>query len=213
MADARLPTGSHAHSGGLEPALRGGLSLAQVPDYIKARLRTTGYVEASAAVLARRAADRDPAGLPAVEEALLARMPSQPQRTASGLLGRGLRRLALRLWPDRVAVHQLSADDMLPTRPIALGVVASSLGMDDAQVARASLYDDAQTIAAAALKLLPVDPVDATGWLVEAASTLEEVVTLAVAATEPSCLPGATAPLIEQQSLEHDRRSRRIFVA
>ena len=55
LADARLPTGAHTQSAGLEPALRGGMPPAQVPQYIRARLRTVTTVEAGAAVLARAA--------------------------------------------------------------------------------------------------------------------------------------------------------------
>ena len=55
LADARLPTGAHTQSAGLEPALRGGMLPAQVPQYMQARLRTVTSVEAGAAVLARAA--------------------------------------------------------------------------------------------------------------------------------------------------------------
>ena len=45
LADGRLPTGGHAHSSGLEPALAGGLLQSQVPDFIRGRLETVGLVE------------------------------------------------------------------------------------------------------------------------------------------------------------------------
>lgn len=213
LADARLPTGAHAHSAGLEPALREGLGLSDVPDFIDGRLRTVGLVEAATAVLALRRAERDPAGLAAVQDALLARMPSAPARHASGLLGRGLERLAVRLWPEYPAVAGLAHLDGPPLRPVALGVVAAALQIGEVQTARAGLYDDVQTVTAAALKLLPVDPVDATGWLVAAAPTLEVVAERACAVPDTDSLPALTAPLVEQYSLDHDARTRRIFVA
>ena len=213
LADARLPTGAHAHSAGLEPGLRAGMRADDLPDYIEARLRTVGWVEAAAAVLARRTAGTDPAGLARVQDALLARMPVAPQRAASGLLGRGLARLATSLWPKHPAVLALESVAAPVLRPVALGVVATALEMEDAQVARASLYDDAQTVAAAALKLLPVDPADATRWVLRAARPIEEIVGRAVEVTGLDCMPAVTAPLVEQYALEHDARSRRIFVA
>ncbi|MBZ2197856.1 urease accessory protein UreF [Occultella gossypii] len=213
LADARLPTGGHAHSGGLEPALAAGLTAAQVPDYITTRLRTVGLVEAAAAVLALRSARTDPDRLGAVQEALTARTPSAPQRHASGLLGRGLVRLAERLWPENPAVRALGGLGLAPLRPVVLGVVAAAVGMDEVQVARASLYDDAQTVAAAALKLLPVDPTEATRWLLRAEPTMTDIITRAIRVTCPDDLPAVTAPLIEQWSLEHHGRTRRIFVA
>src|SRR6478752_10018036 len=53
LADARLPTGAHTQSAGLEPALRAGVPASSVPAYITARLRSVTTVEAAAAVLAR----------------------------------------------------------------------------------------------------------------------------------------------------------------
>ncbi|QIX27183.1 urease accessory protein [Nocardioides sp. JQ2195] len=212
LADGRLPTGGHAHSAGLEPALVGGLDAGQVPDYIDARLRTVGLVEASAAAAALRTALEEPARLDRVQDELLARTPSAPLRQASELLGRGLARLAWRLWPEHPAVVALHGLGRPPLRPIALGVVGAALGMSAAAVARASLYDDAQTVAAASLKLLPVDPADATSWLLGAASTIEAIVERAVA-TGPDELPALTAPMVELWSLDHHHSTRRIFVS
>ena len=56
LADARLPSGGHAHSAGLEPALLGGLAAADVPAALTARARTTSLVEAGTAVVARHLA-------------------------------------------------------------------------------------------------------------------------------------------------------------
>lgn len=213
LADARLPTGGHAHSAGLEPALEAGLASALVPQYLTARLRTVGLVESAATVLAHRASRADPSRLSSVHEALLARTPSAPLRTASGLLGRGLFRLAARWAPEHPGVAALAALGRAPMRPVALGVVSAVLDMDESQAARASLYDDAQTVAAAALKLLPVDPAEATGWVLAAAPAIEEMVAQAVTVQDTSQMPALTAPQIEQWSLDHDTRTRRIFVA
>lgn len=215
LADARLPTGAHAHSAGLEPALLAGMDPQRVRCYIDGRLGTVGLVEAATAVLALRVAGTDDGlwTLDDVQDALAARMPSAPARRASELLGRGLDRLAGRLWPGHPAVAALGSLGAPPLRPVALGVVAAAVGMGEEQVARASLYDDVQTVTAAALKLLPVDPADATGWLLDAAPRMEGVVEQAVAVTDPDSLPARTAPLAEQYSLDHDVRTRRIFVA
>jgi len=55
LADARTPSGGHAHSGGLEAALAAGLAVAEVPGFMRARLRTVGLVDAAFAALATRA--------------------------------------------------------------------------------------------------------------------------------------------------------------
>ncbi len=208
LGDGRLPTGGYAHSGGLEPALAAGLEVGDVPAYMHARLRSVGLVDASAAALALRSD-----GVLEIQTALLARMPSEPLRTASAALGRGLARLARRLWPEHPAVLALEALPSAPLRPVALGTVGAVLGIEEQQIARISLYDDAQTVAAAALKLLPIDPADATRWVLECAPIIEESVRRAVATGGYQQLPALTAPLIEQWSLEHSARTRRIFVA
>lgn len=212
LADGRLPTGGHAHSAGLEAALAAGMAVGDVPAYVLGRLDTVGRVEAAAAVLARRAAATDPAGLALLQAELLARMPSAPLRAASGQLGRGLVRLADRLWPDEPAVAALHTLGE-PLRPLALGVVAALAGLDDAQTARTCLYDDVQSVASAASKLLPVDPVEPVAWVLAAAPALEAVVADSVRVGALADLPATSAPLTEQWSLAHHLRSRRIFRA
>ena len=49
--------------------------------------------------------------------------------------------------------------------PVALGGGRGHLGLGPASLARLVGYDDVQTVCAAALKLLPLDPVVATGWV------------------------------------------------
>ncbi|QVQ55144.1 urease accessory protein [Spiractinospora alimapuensis] len=213
LADGRLPIGGHAQSAGLEPALAAGLTVKDVPAYMRTRVRTVGLVEAAATVMARRAALDPPVRLDVVQNAVLARTPSEPLRAASGLLGRGLCRLATRWWPDHEAVAALTALGSGPQRPVALGVVAAVTGMSDEQVARVCLYDDAQTVASAALKLLPVDPADAAWWVLDLGPAIEETTLRATRPTTPAELPAATAPWIEQWSLDHERRTRRLFIA
>lgn len=215
LADGRLPTGGHAHSSGLEPALAGGLLQSQVPDFIRGRLETVGLVEAAATVVTRRwAVSAGGAGeLEEISRELLARTPSAPLREASIQLGRGLARLASRLWPQHPAVQMLMALPGHPMRPLALGVFTAISGMDDLQAARSCLYDDAQTVASAALKLLPVDPAEPVEWLLRATPTIETVAAAAVAVEGVTDIPATTGPLVEQWSLEHHARSRRIFRA
>ena len=97
LADARLPTGAHTQSAGLEPALRAGMPVTELPSYVQSRLRTVTLVEAGAAVLARRSvlAATDPGDLTVslteIDNAWRARTISPALRETSVLLGRGLR--------------------------------------------------------------------------------------------------------------------------
>ncbi|GAB6936945.1 urease accessory protein UreF [Isoptericola variabilis] len=214
LADGRLPVGGLVYSAGLEPGLADGMTQADVPRYLRARLRTVGLVDAAAAVLAHRAAMPDAGfGLDDVQEALAARTPSAPLRDVQGVLGRGLARLGARLRPDHPATVALRALGRAPLRPVALGCVAAALGVDEEATARASLYDDAQAVASAALKLSPGDPADAAAWVLAAEPDVAALVRAALAAGHPDDLPATTAPQAEGWSLTHQHRTRRIFVA
>ena len=228
LADARLPTGAHTQSAGLEPAMRQGLSLAQVPEYIRTRLRTVVAVEAGAAVVARHlaagmvgAATDDPADDPigdpaaelrAVDDAWRARTVSPALRENAEVLGRGYARLVTGLWPDAPASAALRAVRR-PTRAVAIGVAGALAGLDGAQVARLIGYDDAQTVAAAALKLDPLDPLVATGWVVGAADHINRMAASVAALTRPADIPAAAAPLIEQWAQQHAVTRQRLFRA
>src|SRR6476661_10676500 len=139
LADARLPTGAHTQSAGLEPALRGGLQPSHVPSYIEARLRTVTAVEAGAAVVARArtvAAAAVPAeqaaglaeALRKVDAAWRARTISPALRETSVLLGRGYARLVRRLWPATPGAAALTAIGR-PGRAVVLGVAAALAGL------------------------------------------------------------------------------------
>ncbi|MFT3717004.1 MAG: urease accessory UreF family protein [Gordonia sp. (in: high G+C Gram-positive bacteria)] len=53
LADARLPTGGHAYSAGVEPALRGGLPPERIREYLIGRAGTVTRTEAGTAAVAR----------------------------------------------------------------------------------------------------------------------------------------------------------------
>ncbi|MDR1825241.1 MAG: hypothetical protein LBR27_07950 [Bifidobacteriaceae bacterium] len=109
LADARLPVGGHTQSGSLEPALRAGLAVADIPRYVTARLLTVTRTAAGVAVLARAAAAAwgampdGGARLVEVWRHWEAATPAQALREAEVTLGRGYRRLGERLWGEAVA--------------------------------------------------------------------------------------------------------------
>src|SRR3954462_9752386 len=146
LADSRFPSGAYAHSLGLEQAVAEGLT--DVPAFLRARLRLVGEADARFAVEARRGN--------VLEQEWCARCPSPVLRDAARRLGAQLLRSAAAIWP----VPQ----SRLP-RPLALGVVAAAAGLDDETTALLSLYDDAATVASAALKRLPLDPAVTSRWV------------------------------------------------
>src|SRR5512134_1994659 len=95
LADGRFPTGGHAHSGGLEPAMARGLQVDEVPDFIAGRLRSATAADAHLVVAARRAAAADDlAALALLGAEADARCASPPLRRTSGQLGSQLLRSA-----------------------------------------------------------------------------------------------------------------------
>ncbi len=209
LADARLPAAGHTQSAGLEPGLADGLDPAGLPAYCRTRLATVTRTEAAAAVVAR-AAVLDARPLSAVEDAWAARTPSDAMRLTSRTLGRGLLRLARRTWPEAAA--HWSPDDR-PPRPLVLGAIAAHTGLGAADLARVVAYDDVQTVLAAALKLLPLDPADATTWCAALLSDIDDVAAELSVCTDPSQIPATGSPLIEGWAQAHARSTRRLFSA
>ncbi|MBG6191279.1 urease accessory protein [Arthrobacter sp. CAN_A212] len=230
LADSRLPSGAYAHSAGLEPAVLGGLGPGQVYGYLLSRLTTVMRVEAAAAVLAHRRAvlalaqaqdeSTDTGGSPPgtlafapIEAALDARTPAEAQREASRQLGRGMLRLAVTLVPGNPAVARLAREVPKPTRPVALGVLGAALGVPELELALLCCYDDAQSVVAAALKLLPIDPMTGTRWILDAGTAMDDVARAALTIHTEDDLPALSAPWMEQWAQEHTTRTRRLFVA
>ncbi|MDK0523017.1 urease accessory UreF family protein [Streptomyces sp. ML-6] len=213
LGDGRLPVGAYTYSAGLEPAVAAGLTRDDIPALLRARLHTAAVTEAAAAVLALRAAGRDPVDYGPVQHALAARTPAAPLREASATLGRGVHRLARRLAPDHPAVTALAALRPRPLRPVALGALGAVMKVTPEELAHAVVHDELQTIASAALKLLPGDPLDTVAWILDAAPHTEAAVAEALAVRTPAGLPARTPPLTEQWALEHARRERRLFLA
>ena len=209
LADARLPAAGHTQSAGLEPGLAHGLDPAGLRAYCRTRLATVVRTEAAAAVVARHhvLAGLD---LGPVEAAWAARTPSDAMRATARALGRGLHRLARRTWP--AAAGHWSAQDR-PPRALVLGAIAAAAGLPAVELARVVAYDDVQTVLAAALKLLPLDPADGTAWCIELLADIDALADEVSALTSAADIPATGAPEIEAWAQAHARATRRLFSA
>ncbi|EKU45070.1 Urease accessory protein UreF-like protein [Brevibacterium casei S18] len=219
LADARLPAGAHVSSNSVEAGLRQDLTPAEVPAYMRARMRTVVRVEAGAAVVTHHAVRSAGAGtdehpdlaqaLESITEEWAARTPSPALREIAEVLGAGLRRVAVVLWPQLAGV--------LPRRgcprPLVLGAIAAVAEVSAADLVRIVAYDDAQTVAAATLKLEPMDPIRATGWVLGACTAIECFVADLATLTVPAAIPAAGAPLIEDWAEVQSALPRRLFRA
>ncbi len=217
LADSRFPSGSYAHSLGLEQAVNDGLT--DVPAFIRARLRLVAAADARFAVEARRACippvyrGQTPVYMwdtRALDREWAARTPSPVLREGARRLGAQLLRSAAAVWPGGVIASYRVESTGTP-RPIALGVVAAAAGLGDEDVALLALYDDAATVASAALKLLPLDPAVTAGWLADLAPQLSLLARSVALDRGP--LPAAAAVAIELAASIHREQRERLFAS
>lgn len=209
LADARLPTAGHTQSAGLEPAVAAGIRSAEVPEYIGLRLRTVTRVDAATAAVALYHL-RHGLQLDDVEIAWAARTPSPAMRATSRAMAKGMQRLVRRLWPDDPSIR------VLPTgvsRPIVMAAAADVCRLDSVALARLIGYDDVQTVASAALKLLPLDPAEVTAWVLAALPAVDLLAGEVAALTSPAEIPASGAPQFEAWAEDHAVASRRLFSA
>ena len=242
LADSRLPVGGYTASGGLEPALLGGLPVHEVPAFIAMRLATVARVEAGTAVVASAAVRHLRAGAPGctctqggdaataepvpvpvpmpepafasedVAWAWAARNPVAAVRDSSIAQGRAMLRLVHRLRPDGLAAQWLEGlPRPLTARAVVLGAFAGELGLDGASVARVVGYDDVQSVTAAALKLVPLDPVDAVAWTLDSAPHLDDLVAACADLVAPYDIPVHSAPQLEAWHAAHADTERKLF--
>lgn len=203
LGDGRLPIGGFTQSAGLEPALDAGLAADLIPGLIDTRLRTATLVDAGTAVVARHLIDTTGDAGPAVL-AWQARTPSDVVRDASIEVGRGYVRLLHRL--GRAAPER-------PPRPVGLAALGVALGLSAETLVRLVCHDDVQSMCAAALKLVPLDPLETVEWALAVAPTVEDVVRATAELTDPDDIPASTAPAAELWQHAHAHSPRRLFRA
>ena len=202
LADSRLPTGGHVHSGGVEDAVQHGLltDVVTVEAFLRRRIRTTGLVAAGLAAAA--CAGDELAVLDAEADA---RTPSPAQRAASRAQGRGLLRLARSTWPD----SPWAALGPRPHHPVALGVVAAAAGLGRHDAALAAVYVTMTGSATAAQRLLALDPGQVAACTLQLSALCDEVAELGCA----QGLPAASDPLLDLLAERHAFRQDTLFAS
>jgi urease accessory protein len=133
-----------------------------------------------------------------------ARTPSPAARQASRAQGRGLARLARRVWPER-DWHPLGPT---PHLSVAAGAVGAASGLNPDQTALSVVYTTMTGCATAAQRLLALDPADVAALTFELAPLCEA--TAAAAGKEPADL---SDPLLDVLAQRHSQRERPLFVS
>ncbi|CAM01817.1 urease accessory protein [Saccharopolyspora erythraea NRRL 2338] len=216
LADGRFPAGGHAHSGGVEAAVaREAIRDAHsLQTFCQGRLHTAGVVAAGLAAAA--AAGADPLAL---DEAADARTPVPALRDIARKLGRQMMRAARVVWPAP-ELDQLARDRPQGAhQPVVLGVAAHAAGLAPLDAAYAAAYESISCPATAAVRLLGLDPFDATAVLARLADDLDQVADRAtraadrVAAEGTTVLPATSAPLIDITAQQHAQWPVRLFAS
>ncbi|MGA5518406.1 urease accessory protein UreF [Streptomyces pseudogriseolus] len=216
LADGRFPAGGHAHSGGAEAAVHAGriTGAESLEDFCRGRLHTTGLV--SAALAASAALGVDPAALDAAADA---RTPSPALRAAARKLGRQLLRAARATWPGTELDALARRFPKGAHQPVVLGVAARAAGIGPEDVAHCALYESVGGPATATVRLLSLDPFDASAVLARLAPEADRVAQTAVRAAHRAttegvgALPATSAPLLELYAEAHAARTGRLFAS
>jgi urease accessory protein len=226
LADSRLPTGAHAHSGGVEAAVAAGQihDIDTLDGFLRGRLATAGLVGAAVTAMTVRRlsalqarapygteSDRKVPLLALTEEmdgAVDARTPSAALRRASRAQGRALLRAGRALWvvPDTVDS---------PHQPVALGLLAASAGVGPREAATVAAYTSVAGPATAAVRLLGLDPYAVHARLARLAPEQDEVAERACSTMdgEPDDLPAAAAPRLDITAEHHATWEVRLFAS
>lgn len=202
LADSRLPTGSHVHSGGVEEAITSALvtDLATLDAFLRRRIRTTGLLTASIAVAVHTGA-LDYADADAETDA---RTPAPAARAASRSQGRGLLRLGRRVWPQ----HNWATLGRQPHLAVVAGAVGAVGHLAPEHTALSLVYTTMTGTATAAQRLLALDPADVAALTFTLGDLCD-----ATAAAALDGLAELSDPLLDALAQRHAARDRPLFVS
>ncbi|MGW2833397.1 urease accessory protein UreF [Streptomyces sp. NPDC001286] len=216
LADGRFPAGGHAHSGGAEAAVKAGriTGAASLEGFCRGRLHTAGLVAASLAAAVVLGADAGE-----LDAAADARTPSPALRVAGRRLGRQLTRAARATWPSDELDAMARQFPKGAHQPVVLGLVARAAGLEPVDAAHCAAYESVSGPASATVRLLSLDPFDATGVLARLAPEVDRVADRAVEAARRvldegvDALPAGSAPLLEIGAELHAAWPVRLFAS
>ncbi|MFB7409865.1 MULTISPECIES: urease accessory protein UreF [unclassified Streptomyces] len=212
LADGRFPAGGHAHSGGAEAAVKAGRirDAAGLEAFCRGRLHTAGLTSAGLAAGAAHGLDAD-----ALDAAADARTPSPALRAAARRLGRQMMRAARATWPCAELDALAAAFPRGAHQPVVLGVAARAAGLGPEDAAHCVAYETVSGPATAAVRLLSLDPFQATAVLARLAPAMDLVAAEAARAARQgvAALPAASAPLLDITAEQHAAWPVRLFAS
>jgi urease accessory protein len=216
LADGRFPAGGYAHSGGVEAAVTSHSvhDTASLEAFCRGRLHTAGLTAAGLAAAA--ATGHDPGVL---DEAADARTSTPALRQVARRLGRQMLRAALATWPSQHLDQLARTRPQGMHQPVVLGVTARAAGLTPLDAAQCAAYESIGGPATAAVRLLSLDPLEATALLARLADELDDVARTATDAADRvtadglGALPAASAPLLDIIAERHAAWTVRLFAS
>jgi urease accessory protein len=148
-----------------------------------------------------------------------ARTPSPALRVAARKLGRQLMRAARATWPSSELDALAREFPKGAHQPVVLGLTARAAGLGALDAAYCAAYESVSGAASATVRLLSLDPFDATGVLARLAPELDRVADEAVESARVAvgegadALPAASAPLLEISAQTHAAWPVRLFAS
>lgn len=224
LADSRLPSGGHGHSGGVEALVdRRMLRTEQdLAEFLRGRLATGAAVPAAAAAagcaLAGAEREETTARWAVWDQAVSARLPAAATRAASYAQGAALLRTAAGAWPSP-AISVLRA---LPRahHPLVLGAAAAAAGACPQDAALLAVHHLVGGACTAAVRLLGLDPLAVAAVAAGAAHQAESVAAAAaraglaaVTADDPALLPADGNPLHDLLAQLHQSMEATLFAS
>lgn len=222
LADTRLPSGAHVHSGGVEQAVDDGVirNVTTMEDYLEGRLLTSGrlfaHVAARACVLAgSRERSADVAHWIAMDDEVSARVVSPATRRSVRTQGRSLLKTALALYNFGEIETILRSIPDGPYLPVVQGVLTCFGGLAPRDAALQSAYGSIASTASAALRLLGLDPMSVAIVLRDMSPAIDAVAMEAGLAStkEVELLPSPASPLSDHMAERHAIREERLFAS
>jgi urease accessory protein len=221
LADARLPSGAHAHSGGIEQAIDVGVvtDLDSLVPFLHGRLLTAGrlgaHSAACACALAASARARGAEPWRSLDDEVSARIVAPALRATSRRQGRALLRTGMTIFNGAGLAIVTESAPAGPHLAVAQGAVAQCAGLSPGDAALIAAYGTVASAASAALRLLGLDPLSVARTLVQLAPEIDAITAEAAAAARLGgrFLPSVAAPLSDLLGELHAARKERLFAS
>jgi len=208
LADSGFPTGTFAHSWGLEAAWQSG----EVPDLAALRRFVAATLEQAgrATLPLLNAAHRHPGRLAELDELANVFLVNAVANRASRVLGRAFSATCARVWPTAdVVVLDAGVRQCCGHAAPVIGAMLATLGVEAEAARHLSLFATVRGVLAAAVRLGIAGSYDAQRLQHEAAPLMLEVARRSAALDERDL--AQTAPVLDLLQAAHDRLYSRLF--